>query len=254
LEKHFVRLTPDVALVGSGSFGFDLTSPFDCHVYLLDGGDELALIDAGAGGAIGNSDLILNAIKADGYDLDRISKLLLTHYHFDHMGGAAEMRESLGLAVHASPLTATTLENGDEEVISLPAVKAVGYVPEDYHIQPCPAVPDLVEGAQFHIGRLTITVYETPGHCDGHVSLLIEGGERTLLLQGDVVFAGGTISLQNIPDCSIQKYAESTRKLNTLEFEAFLPGHLAISLRDGKRHVSAAAAQFEKLMVPRNLI
>jgi hydroxyacylglutathione hydrolase len=158
------------------------------------------------------------------------------------------------LTVHASPLTASTLESGDEEIISLPAVKAVGYVPGDYHIQPCPAVPDLVEGANFKVGRLSVTVYETPGHCNGHVSFLVEGGERTLLLQGDVVFAGGAISLQNIPDCSIQKYSESVRKLNTLEFDAFLPGHLSISLRDGKRHVSAAAAQFEKLMVPRNLV
>ncbi len=249
-----MRLTPDVALVGSGNFGFDLTSPGDCHVYLLDGGDELALIDAGVGGSVGSSDLIMSTVETDGFDVGRISTLLLTHYHFDHMGGAAEIRESLGLTVHASPLTATTLENGDEEIISLPAVKAVGYVPEDYHIQPCPVVPDLIEGAKFTVGRLSVTVYETPGHCNGHVSLLVEGGERTLLLQGDVVFAGGTISLQNIPDCSIQKYSESVRKLSTLEFEAFLPGHLGISLRDGKRHVSAAAAQFEKLMVPRNLV
>jgi hydroxyacylglutathione hydrolase len=248
-----MRLTPDVALVGSGNFGFDVSSPSDCHVYLLDGGDELALIDAGVGGVIGSSDKILANIEADGFDTSRIGRLLLTHYHFDHMGGAAEMRELLGLTVHASPLTATTLERGDEEIISLPAVKAVGYVPHDYHIQPCPAVPDLVEGARFSVGRLDVTVYETPGHCNGHVSFLVQGGERTLLLQGDVVFQGGTISLQNIPDCSIQLYAESVRKLDTLEFDAFLPGHLSISLRDGKRHVSAAASQFAKLMVPRNL-
>lgn len=248
-----MRLTPDVAMVGSGSFGFDLSSPSDCHVYLLDGGDELALIDAGVGGAIGSSDMILANIRADGFDTSRIGNLYLTHYHFDHMGGAAEMRESLGLTVHASPLTAATLENGDEEIISLPAVKAVGYVPQDYHIQPCPAVADLVEGATFRVGRLNVTVFETPGHCNGHVSLLVEGGERVLLLQGDVVFHGGTISLQNVPDCSIQLYSESVKKLDRLEFDAFLPGHLSISLRDGKRHVSAAASQFAKLMVPRNL-
>jgi len=248
-----MRLTPDVAMVGSGSFGFDLSSPSDCHVYLLDGGDGLALIDAGVGGSVGDSDRILANIKADGFDTSRIGNLYLTHYHFDHMGGAAEMRESLGLTVHASPLTAATLENGDEEIISLPAVKAVGYLPQDYSIQPCPVVADLVEGARFQVGRLNVTVFETPGHCNGHVSLLVEGGERVLLLQGDVVFHGGTISLQNIPDCSIQLYSESVKKLDTLEFDAFLPGHLSISLQDGKRHVSAAASQFAKLMVPRNL-
>lgn len=249
-----MRLTPDIALVGSGAFGFDLTSPSDCHVYLLDGGDELALIDAGCGGSIGNSELILRTAQADGFDLDRISRLLLTHYHFDHMGGAAEMRDRLGVTVHGSPLTAKALSNGDEVAISLPAAKSAGYVPESYHVVACPAEPSLIEGAKFDVGRLSVTVFETPGHAAGHVSFLVEGGERRVLLQGDVVFAGGTIFLQNVPDCSIQAYSESVHKLNELEFDAFLPGHLSISLRDGKRHVSAAAAQFAKLMVPRNLI
>ena len=49
-----MRLTPDVCLVGGGMFGFGLTSPGDCHVYLLDGGDELVLIDAGIGGVAGD--------------------------------------------------------------------------------------------------------------------------------------------------------------------------------------------------------
>src|SRR3954469_4904997 len=100
-----MKLTPDIALVGSGSFGFDLTSPGDCHVYLLDGGDELALIDAGIGGAIGDTDLIFETIKTDGYDTNRISKLLLTHYHFDPCGGAAEVKAKLACTVHGSPLT-----------------------------------------------------------------------------------------------------------------------------------------------------
>ncbi|MCC6792460.1 MAG: MBL fold metallo-hydrolase [Thermomicrobiales bacterium] len=249
-----MRLTSEIALVGSGAFGFDLTSPGDAHVYLIDGGDELALVDAGCGGTIGDTELILRTAKADGFDLDRISRLLLTHYHFDHMGGAAEMRDRLGLTVHASPLAAKALSEGDETAISLPGARAAGYVPDHYRLNACPAEPSLVEGAKFNVGRLSVTVYETPGHAAGHVSFLVEGGERTTLVQGDVVFHGGTIFLQNVPDCSIQDYATSVRKLAALDFDAFLPGHLAISLRDGKRHVSAAASQFEKLMVPRNLV
>ena len=44
-----MRLSSRVHLVGPGAMGFELTDPFDCHVYLIDGGDELALVDAGAG-------------------------------------------------------------------------------------------------------------------------------------------------------------------------------------------------------------
>jgi len=67
------------------------------------------------------------------------------------------------------------------------------------------------------------------------------------------VFAGGKILLQNIADCSIQKYAKSVEKLAGLEFDALLPGHLSVSLTDGRSHIDSAAAVFRKLLVPQNL-
>jgi hydroxyacylglutathione hydrolase len=248
-----MRLTADVSLVGSGRTGFALSSPADCHVYLIDAGDELILIDAGVGGSVGSSEKILQNIRDDGHDPSRISRILLTHYHADHMGGAAEMHQRLGCPLHGSPLTAQTLERGDEAQISLPGAKAAGYFPEDFTLQPAPCSGDLIDGQTFTVGRLAITAIDTPGHADGHVSLVIQGGERTYLVQGDVVFFGGTILLQNTHDCSIQKYAASVARLAALEFDAFLPGHLGISLQDGKRHIDAAHAVFSALGVPRNL-
>lgn len=250
-----MKLTPDVALVGGGRAGFDLTAPLDCNIYLLDGGDgELALIDAGTGAATGSTDLLLRTIAADGYDPARIGRLLITHYHVDHIGGAADLRDRLGCAVQASPLTARTLIVGDAEQISLPAAQAAGYYPADYVFRACPCAGDLIEGEPLTVGRLTVTPFETPGHADGHVSLLVEGGERTYLIQGDLVFHGGTILLQNTHDCSIQQYAASVAKLAQLEFDAFLPGHLTFSLDQGKRHIEAAHAVFSSLGIPRNVV
>jgi hydroxyacylglutathione hydrolase len=57
-----MRLTPEVHLVGSGDSGFGLTDPFDCHVYLLDGGSEAALVDAGIG--TGVDEILANARAA----------------------------------------------------------------------------------------------------------------------------------------------------------------------------------------------
>jgi glyoxylase-like metal-dependent hydrolase (beta-lactamase superfamily II) len=248
-----MRLTPDVALVGSGVFGFDLSAPMDAHCYLIDGGDELALVDCGAGSIFGSADLLLSTIESDGFDASNITKILLTHQHFDHCGGAAELSARLNIPVYGSPLVASLLatEASAEEAISL--ARGAGFLPDDYRLQPVTVAPDLLENTTVRVGNLTATVIETPGHCDGHVSFLVSGGDRPTLIQGDVVFHGGKIFLQNIPDCSIQRYAESTFKLDALEFEAFLPGHGAISLTNGKRHVSAAAAQFAKLAVPQSL-
>jgi glyoxylase-like metal-dependent hydrolase (beta-lactamase superfamily II) len=249
-----VKLTNDVALVGGGNFGFNLSAPLDCHVYLLDGGDELALVDTGVGGPHGATDEILRNIENDGYDLSRVTTLFLTHYHADHAGASAELRDRLGLTVHGSELTAKALESGDEEAISLPYAKQAGAYPKDYVFNACPAEATLIEGRRLKLGRHTITPFNTPGHCRGHVSLLVEGEDRNYLIGGDLVFFGGTIIAQNIPDCSIQEYSESCKKMSKIEFDAFLPGHLAISLRNGKRHVDMAAAQFNKLMIPKNAV
>jgi glyoxylase-like metal-dependent hydrolase (beta-lactamase superfamily II) len=249
-----MRLTKDVLLVGGGNLGFNLSHPLDCHVYLIDGGDELALVDTGIGGHLGQSDVIIENIKDDGVDLGKVSTLLLTHYHTDHAGGSKDFRDRLGVNVVGSPLTAKTLEAGDEETISLPFAKKAGFYPQDYVYEACPCTPGLIEGKPFKVGRLTVTPFNTPGHCRGHVSLLVEGGDRRYLISGDLVFAGGAIIAQNIPDCSIQEYGESVLKMVGVEFDALLPGHLSISLKDGKRHIDAAARQFSQLMIPKNAV
>lgn len=250
-----MRLTRDIALVGGGDTGFNISAPLDCHLYVIDGGDELALVDAGIGGSTGQTAQILQNIVDDGLDRSKFSKLLLTHYHADHAGGAREMHDALGgVEVHGSPLCIEVLGRGDEEAISLPFAKKAGFYPADYVFQPCPGIPSFVEGHTFPVGRLQVTVFETPGHSAGHVSLLIEGGDRSYLIGGDLIFYGGTIVAQNIPDCSIQDYGKSAIKMAGVEFDALLPGHFTISLRNGKRHIDIAAAQFSKLMIPRNAL
>ena len=252
--EPIVRLTREVALVGGGDFGFNLSARLDCHIYLIDGGDDLALVDAGLGGPHGDTEAILANIRADGLDLDRISRLLLTHYHADHAGGAADIHRHLGVTVAGSDLTAATLEAGDENVISLPFAKAAGFYPADYIYEPCPVRTILKEGEAFSVGRLTVTPFSTPGHCRGHLSFLVEGGDRTYLISGDLVFFGGTIIAQNIHDCSIQEYGESVKKMAAVPFDALLPGHLSVSLQHGKRHVDIAAAAFGQLMIPKNAV
>lgn len=248
-----MRLTNEVYLVGGGFLGFGLSGHYDCHMYVIDGGAELALVDAGLG-LPGDLDLILDNMRADGLESRRLRRLLLTHYHGDHIGGAREIWERFGVEVIAPAEAAEAIRNADEEITSLRAARALGGYPADYRLKPCPVHRELREGDAIAVGGLELTAWETPGHCRGHISYLLQGAQRRYLFGGDLIFWGGKISLINTHDASLADYAASIRKLMALSFDALLPGHLSISLREGKRHVEQAAEEFNRLGVPRNYI
>jgi glyoxylase-like metal-dependent hydrolase (beta-lactamase superfamily II) len=248
-----MKLTNDIHVVGGGWTGFGLSGHLDCHVYLLNGGNELALVDPGLG-MPGDFDLVLENIIRDGLDPRHIRKILLTHYHADHIGAAREAYERLDAEVIASATAAPAIIAGDEQAASLDVAKAAGFYPADYTLPACPVHRTVVEGDAIEIGALRLQTWETPGHADGHLSYWFQGSDRTYLLGADLVFWGGTVLLQNIHDCRIDAYAQSVFKMERLAFDALLPGHLQISLSGGKAHIDKAAASFRQLGVPPNLL
>jgi hydroxyacylglutathione hydrolase len=248
-----MKLTRDLHVVGGGRFGFGLSGLLDCHVYVINGGAELALVDPGLG-LNRDFDMILDNIREDGLDPKAIRKIVLTHYHCDHIGAACEAQQRLDAEVIAAKIAAPAIRTGDEKAVALDIAKAAGFYPTDYHLPPCPVHRELSEGDTLKVGSLTLQTWETPGHCDGHLSFLMTGGDRTYLIGADLVFWGGKILLQNIPDCRIDAYADSVLKVAKLDFAALIPGHLQISLRFGKEHVDKAAQAFQQLGVPANLL
>lgn len=249
-----MRITDEVYVVGGGTaLGFGLSDDPDCHIYLVNGGDELALIDCGM--ADGQSmDRIAANIEAEGLDLGRLTTLIVTHYHMDHAGGAARFRERFGLKVIAPEGAADALRTGDEVAVALDKAKEAGFYAADYRFEPVEVDQTVSEGDTIQVGSLRLEVFDTPGHCDGHTSYLLHGASKRYLLAADAVFAGGKVVLQNIHDCSVQKTAESIFKLDALEFDALLPGHGAIAVNGGKKHVAIAAAACRQLGVPKNLV
>jgi hydroxyacylglutathione hydrolase len=243
-----VQLAERIHLVGSGSFGFDLTDPYDCHVYLLDGGSELALIDVGAG--MGAEQIVANVVRA-GFDPERITRLLCTHAHGDHAGGAGRMRNLLPDALLLlSREGGDVIRAGDERAASLDVAKSAGIYPSDYRLEPCAVDGELAEGDRVALGDLVVECIDTPGHSSGHLSFLLEHGGRRSLFGGDVVFHGGTILLQNIHDCSLEQLAQSLRKLRGLAIDALFPGHLAFTVERGQRHIERANEILDTLLVP----
>lgn len=245
-----MKLNERVYLVGSGSNGFNMTHELDCHVYLIDGGNELALVDAGIG--IATEEIIEN-IRCDGFDPKEVQKLLITHVHADHAGGAAKFKEYLGCDVLVSQRTAKFLSRGDEDAINLTFAKESGFYPKDYTFEACKVDRELIDNDMIEIGDLRLKIIDTPGHCWGHLSLYFEADKRTYLFDGDCIFWGGRILLQNIYDCILQDYVESIKRLAELKIDVLLPGHGCFSLKNGKQHVDLAAQAIKKLGVPPNL-
>jgi hydroxyacylglutathione hydrolase len=247
-----MRLTDRIALVGSGALGFGLTDPFDCHVYLVDGGNELALIDVGAGMG---AEAIVDNILREGLDPHAVRHVVLTHAHGDHAGGAARMLRLLdGARVYAAPEVADVVEAGDERRASLDVAKAAALYPPDYRLEPCPVDVSLREGDVVTVGDLQLEVVETPGHADGHISLVLDHDGRRTLLAGDAVFVGGKIQLQATHDCRLDVHVASLRKLRRLGVHALLPGHGAVALSGGGDHVEHANAVLDRLLIPDQLI
>ena len=245
-----MQLLHQVHLVGSGRLGFELSNDFDCHVFLLDGGSEAALIDSGVGL---DTELILENIRATGL-ANKITKIILTHAHADHMGGAGQLRAALDAQVIAPAEAANWIRSADEAAVSLELAKRAGYYPEDYRLQGSQVDVEVREGDTLRVGALELRVLETPGHCRGHCSYIAQTETRKILFGGDLVFFNGAVILQNIPDCSIQDYATSVEKLDDAHINALLSGHWVLPLRNGQKHIDMALQAFRGLMVPKNLL
>jgi len=247
-----MQLSDHVYLVGSGSNGFGLSHASDCHTYLVNGGPELALVDSGAG--LGTQDILAN-VRAHGFELDRIRFLLLTHIHADHAGGAAATRDATPeIQVLASTEAAKYLREGDQEATSVNLGKRAGYYPQEYVFRPCAVDGELGDGDEVKVGQLRIRAIETPGHSVGHLAFLMEDAGVIHLFSGDAVFFGGKILLQSTWDCDLQAYITSLRKLSKLPIDVLLPGHLAVSLRDGRRHLASATGMLDRGLIPRSIL
>ena len=138
-----MKITDSIYMVGSGRNGFSISHSIDCHVYLLEGADEHILIDAGAGlDAI----RIIENIEHEDIDPCAIRHLILTHTHSDHSGGAAYLREQLGLTVHVPRAEAEYLQIGDGDTLGLQQAIADGIYPPDYRFIPCDVDTEVRDG------------------------------------------------------------------------------------------------------------
>ncbi len=243
-----MRITEKIYLVGSLQFG--LSGPWDCHVYLLRGPEGLVLIDAGAGGS---GEQIVRNIEREGFNPRDVCALLLTHNHFDHSCGAAELRALTGCRVYLSEVSRTLLEQGTPEEVGLDLAKALGIYPSDFPYRHCPVDHAVRDGETIEAGGLRFEAIAVAGHSPDSICYLVELEGRRNLFVGDVLFYGGILGLINFPGSSMDGYRRDLQKLAGLRIEGLFPGHMLFTLRDGQRHIEAALQQCRRGVIPRSI-
>ncbi|MBO6757462.1 MAG: MBL fold metallo-hydrolase [Roseibium sp.] len=166
-----------------------------------------AVIDPG-----GDVPTILQAIADQGV---KVEKIVLTHGHIDHIGGAADLAEALNVPVEGP-------HDADRPMIERVADQARQFGLANVK----PVEPDLwlSEGDRISFAGRTFNVLHCPGHAPGHV-VFVEP-ELRLMFSGDVLFAG-SIGRTDLPggDHATLISSIKTKLLPLGDDVSFLPGH-----------------------------
>ncbi|MCA9522331.1 MAG: MBL fold metallo-hydrolase [Myxococcales bacterium] len=162
-------------------------------IYLVAAGDG-ALIDAGY--VTAENRRALQTL----YDRFPFAHVFLTHGHRDHAEAAAWVAETFDCTVHIHP---------NETLVGAA-------------VDPSRLRRDLLDGARFVFGELTLVVLHTPGHTPGHCVFHLEPLE--LLFSGDLVLGEGTTWV-GPPDGRMSDYLASLRRVQQLPLRMIAPGH-----------------------------
>lgn len=188
------------------------------RAYIVEDHDGLTLIDTSSPSALNG---ILGAITALGRRVDDLRTIVATHYHFDHTGNVAALRERSGAAFCAHEADVPYIDGrtpwgkGGE-----PGALTRMMSPEPYAL----TVDRVLRDGDTIDAAGGLTVVHAPGHTPGNIALYARG--RSVLFGGDAFM--NLLGLQLPPGASTHDMDEAkrtVRKLAALPFDLALPGH-----------------------------
>jgi glyoxylase-like metal-dependent hydrolase (beta-lactamase superfamily II) len=159
------------------------------NTIILGGGVEGALV---IDPAIDDS-AYLDAVVQAGAERGGIRRILITHGHPDHIGGAVALRNRLGVYIYAFSRQGVPL--ADEEI---------------------------TDGTIFPAGNDTLQTLHTPGHRFDHLSFLLV--KQRTLFAGDLI-SGITTNVIAPPEGDMLDYMDSLMRLQEVEISEIVPAH-----------------------------
>lgn len=190
----------------------------NCYVLYEKGGTECIVIDPE------NAEPVLEFLEKENLTCKYI---MMTHGHFDHITGLAELKRATGAKVCIHENDSKMLVDNNASLSFMAGI----YLP------PCPADVILQDNDVITLGNIEIKVIHTPGHTKGCVCYLV--ADEHVLFTGDTLFRMN-VGRVDFPHSSNQMLYDSiTQKLFTLPGGdyAVYPGHMALTtLETEKKH------------------
>jgi glyoxylase-like metal-dependent hydrolase (beta-lactamase superfamily II) len=185
------------------------------NAYLVRGVEGLLLVDSGIPGS---AKQILASIERIGAKPGDLRHIVLTHWHPDHMGSAAELRRLTGAHIAIHELDAPVLAGRERPAKGR---RMMGLLLRVFRV--APVVADVALGSGDLIGGLE--VIHVPGHTAGSIALRRADG---VVLSGDALLGDRHGRLrQPDPGLSLDpdQASASAATLRSLEPRLLLPGH-----------------------------
>jgi glyoxylase-like metal-dependent hydrolase (beta-lactamase superfamily II) len=198
---------------------------YDSNVYLLEDEDPV-LVDTGTGMY---AEATLEEISKT-MPLGKIGRIVLTHSHYDHIGGARAFQEATGAKLYLHEAEAVPLMAGDS---SLTVSQMFGERVADLEVE------SLRSGQRLSLGSSELEVLHTPGHSPGSVSLIDRQGRSGIV--GDTVFCDGGVGRWDLPGGDLTELRSSLKVLRGLGLRNLYPGHGSYAEGDADVHLGMAA-------------
>ncbi|MCC8462928.1 MULTISPECIES: MBL fold metallo-hydrolase [Photorhabdus] len=192
----------------------------NCTLIWNEESKEAAIVDPG-----GEAEKLIAEIERRGL---KLTQILLTHGHFDHVGATAEVAEHFNVPVYGPQ---------QEDAFWIEGLQAQSRM---FGIEECPSFePDrwLNEGDELRVGGVDLSVLHCPGHTPGHV-VFVNHVDK-LIYMGDVLFKGG-VGRSDFPRGNHRQLINSIKdKLLPLgdDYE-FIPGHGPMSTLGHERQTN----------------